>query len=792
MDELRGEAPEPRIPPAEIHRQDTVHGDAPLAAGHGVDPESMPLTREIPGRYRQIREYARGGMGRILIVHDSDTGREVALKELISKVSADGATVSPEQAVQGMDARHARFLREVRITGRLEHPSVVPIYELGQRTDGTLYYTMKLIRGRTFEQAIEEAGPLPGRLGLLPHFMDLCQAVAYAHSRGIVHRDIKPSNVLVGEFGETVLIDWGLATAVGEREAPIAPGEKQEEEGAAGTRLTRHGASLGTPRYMSPEQIRGDLARIAEPSDVFALGIMLYEILTGKHPYEGADTVALFHDVLTRDPVPVRSLEPKAPPELEAICRRAMNRKPEDRYAAAGELVNDLKRFQTGALVEAYRYNPMDRLRRFARRHAAILSTVAVALAAVIVTGAIAVFGIVREQAETELALYQASINLAYNAMDNGRIEEAEEALARAPAAHRGLEWGLVQGMCRPERMVLRGHKDIVEYAAYSPDGTKIITCGHDSVAFVWDARTGEKLQELHIPDNTYHRALWTPDGSLLILSTTSERICVYDAGDYRMLREMPGYAPVISPDGKYLAAATQYGEVVTFYDVFSGDVVRTFPKLPEHIIQLALSDNGKQLAAGIDDGSVWVWSLDAEGGRFMPRRRATWCSARTARSCCRPAPMAVASCGMQGQARNSAGSRGTKQASQGPVFFPEAGKYLPQARTEPFGSGIWRPARKWQNTMGSRAPSRSLRRVRTGRNSSRTSTRASTACRPSYGPLFPSSSARRWAPIRARSIPLRSVPTATCWRAAPGRGDTPTMTVSSCGTPRITPCGAR
>ena len=181
----------------------------------------MQGVEEAEGRYTLREERARGGMGRVLLVRDEFLGRDVALKELLPELVKVGGDTSiiPNSSRSPMTLRLlARFLQEARITGQLEHPSIVPVYELGRRQDGSLYYTMKLVRGQSLAHAIREARSLRQRLKLLPHFIDLCQAIAYAHSRGVIHRDLKPDNVMVGEFGETVVIDWGLAKARGKKD----------------------------------------------------------------------------------------------------------------------------------------------------------------------------------------------------------------------------------------------------------------------------------------------------------------------------------------------------------------------------------------------------------------------------------------------------------------------------------------------------------------------------------------------------------------------------------------------
>ncbi|MBP8129959.1 MAG: DUF2157 domain-containing protein [Candidatus Hydrogenedentes bacterium] len=303
---------------------------------------------EAPGRYSHLGEYSRGGMGRILLVHDRSIGRDVALKELLPRVADEREDTPVRYSVEVL----ARFLREAQLTGQLEHPGVVPVYELGRRPDDTLYYTMKLVRGKTLHDALVESKSYGERLKLLPHFVDLCQTMAYAHSRGVIHRDLKPKNVMVGEFGETVVIDWGLAksrfgTGMAAQDSEIAE-RIRAMAGAAADYQTEDGTVMGTAAYMPPEQARGEIQNVNERSDVYALGAVLYEILTGCPPFTGNSTEQIIDKVLQGRPAPVLQVEPRVPPELAAICGRAMARHPEDRHASAKELAGDIEAFISG------------------------------------------------------------------------------------------------------------------------------------------------------------------------------------------------------------------------------------------------------------------------------------------------------------------------------------------------------------------------------------------------------------------------------------------------------------
>ncbi len=390
-----GRPEKPALTPAPKSAYVELPGDKPQAVVEAED------------RYSFIEEYARGGMGRVLLVHDTHIGRDIALKELLPERAGSRAAGSTPQTNPIL----ARFVQEARITGQLEHPAIVPVYELGYRADGTLYYTMKLVRGKTMAKALRECTGLRDRLGLLPHFVDLCQAIAYAHSRKVIHRDLKPGNVMVGEFGETVVIDWGLAKIKGRhddaREAmseTIQVFRLGDEHDAA---KTQEGLAMGTPAYMAPEQARGDLDNVGERSDVYALGAVLYELLTGRPPYAGKSSREIIEQVLTQDPIPVDAIESDAAPELAAICHRAMRREPADRYATAKELAEDVSRFLSGALVSTYDYSKKETVQRFVKRHRAILATAAAGLAIVFALGIVYNLRLLSKNSQLEASVSQ-------------------------------------------------------------------------------------------------------------------------------------------------------------------------------------------------------------------------------------------------------------------------------------------------------------------------------------------------------------------------------------------------
>jgi hypothetical protein len=312
------------------------------SGGSTLDPSEIPesaLSTEPAGRYTTIEDSGQGGMGKVYLVRDTHLGREVALKELL-----------PQDAVHaggGVDAANeervalARFTREARVTAQLQHPAITPVYELGRRQDGSYYYTMKYVRGKTLAAAIKDAGSLDERLKLLPHFVALCHAIAFAHSRGVIHRDIKPANVMVGDFGETVVVDWGIAKVKGVVESPSptpgAPG--LEADGLQ----TLHGTALGTPAYMPPEQAQGLIGSLDQRSDIYSLGAVMYEILAGRRPFAGTSAREVLTEVLTKPPLPLTKVDPAIPREFVEICEKAMSRVPEERPNSASALAEQVQ-----------------------------------------------------------------------------------------------------------------------------------------------------------------------------------------------------------------------------------------------------------------------------------------------------------------------------------------------------------------------------------------------------------------------------------------------------------------
>ncbi|MCE9576502.1 MAG: serine/threonine-protein kinase [Deltaproteobacteria bacterium] len=333
---LRGD----RSAPGAVVAPATVSLAAPESAG----PAAFNPDWSEAGRYALVAELARGGGGTIAIAHDRKLGRKVALKR---PLSTDG---------------DERLAREALVLARLEHPSIVPIHDAGYDAAGAPYYTMKLVGGETLAARIKGASTFEARLGLLGAVTAVADAMAYAHGQQVIHRDLKPGNVLVGAFGEVAVIDWGLGKILG------TPDDTLLGAGAGATaELTGHGAIVGTPAYMAPEQATG--GAVDARADVYALGAMLYHVLTGEVPYGRATSEATLAQVIAGAPPPITSREDRVPRDLAAIVQHAMARDPAARYPTARERADDLHRYQTGKLVAAHRYRVRTRVWRWLRRH---------------------------------------------------------------------------------------------------------------------------------------------------------------------------------------------------------------------------------------------------------------------------------------------------------------------------------------------------------------------------------------------------------------------------------------
>lgn len=351
--------------PASNKRLPSVEETTGLLESNYVRDDVTP--KVASQRYRILRPFAKGGLGEIFVAEDMELHREVALKEIQAQHAHN-------------DNSKGRFILEAEVTGKLEHPNIVPVYGMGTYADGRPFYAMRFIRGNTLQNAIDEYHKLPVDnspernllfRNLLKRFIDVCHAVAYAHSRRILHRDLKPTNIMLGKFGETFVVDWGLAKPT-ESSTPIEEGDSSSHERTmnpvTGTYAeTQDGSAIGTPAFMSPEQAAGRIDEINEPSDIYSLGATLYVVATGQAPFLSSESI--LKRVEEGDFKTPASLKPDLAPALNAIILKAMANAPRDRYSSALLLASDVEHFLADEVVTAYRDPIKVRIKRWVRKN---------------------------------------------------------------------------------------------------------------------------------------------------------------------------------------------------------------------------------------------------------------------------------------------------------------------------------------------------------------------------------------------------------------------------------------
>jgi len=525
-------------------------GATPAAALPAMSPDLTPTQLRDPARYQILGEHGRGGLGRVSRAHDRELGRDVAIKELISRG----------------DVHEVRFLREALITARLEHPGIVPVHEAGRWPDGTPFYAMKLVSGRPLRDLIAERTTVETRIGLLHHVIAVAEAIAYAHGRNIIHRDLKPANVIVGDFGETVVIDWGLAkdlTGAKASAATSGPFQLRRDDD-----LTADGSILGTPAYMAPEQERGE--HVDQRADVFAIGAMLWELcaLQRVPPSEARYR----HRILCRAGID---------PDLATIIDKALDPDPDRRYGDAGALAADLKAFKSGARIAARTYSLFATLAHWTRRHRVTAISGAAVLAIAAAAAVLYVRSVTTERDRADAAAIRAesaknavleanrATEVAYHRLS---LKNAALLLASDPSA----AWDALNGYRGPDQelaSLLRAkaqglgvakvrasaHKDTVYRTEPLSDGRLLSISEDGTIATTTIDGTSHRIAANATSDNV---SSFSRTRELLAYACQPEGLCILDP-IHQATEIVPGLgvpgAVAFSPDGQKLAA--RYGD---------------------------------------------------------------------------------------------------------------------------------------------------------------------------------------------------------------------------------------
>jgi len=640
---------------------------------------SVPLESAQPSshqdRYRLVAKHARGGFGEVWRATDSVLGREVAIKRL-----------SPSLAKQ-VDHRR-RFIAEARTAARLEHPGVVPVYDLIESDSEHPYYAMRFLSGKTLAEAIRdfhEAKPSMSLqsvtgLRLLSAFLTIAKTIQFAHARRVIHRDLKPQNIQLGDYGETVILDWGLAknlaaSAPGARAA--APDDNEAAPRTAGSaNETVAGAVLGTPAYMPPEQFYGLTDQVDEQSDVYGLGAILYEMLTGKAPHGFT-----LSDASRREPIArPRSIAPTVPRPLEAICLKALSREKATRYRDSAVLISDMELYLADEPVSVLREAWLSRPARYVRRHrtmafalSAVALSVVLALASVLAVVVKSNSDLKIAKGETEAALDEAEANLylqrlvtAYEEfIDNNNVAQARSLLDECPEERRHWEWHFVSGLCDHDQpQTLIGHSGRVQHATYSRDDRLVASVDDDGVVIMWDAASGKSLWQgehkrgascaafsrdgmrlatagVDLNDRgnvriwdaqtgdlltefvAHQRLVWSlafsADKKWLATGSMDHTVKLWNADSAALERTLTGHendvlAVAFDLKSQRLATAGKDSTLRT-WDVASGDSIHTFTGHSAPVTDVVYSPDGARIASASEDMTVRVWNADNDGG---------------------------------------------------------------------------------------------------------------------------------------------------------------------------------
>ncbi len=535
--------------------------------------ETLPV--DDPDRYEQVAEHARGGLGRVVRAVDRRLGRTVAVKELLRQ-----------------DQWHeARFMREALVTARLEHPGIVPVHEAGRWPNGAPYYVMKLVEGRTLKELFAANTTLRDRLGLLQHVIAIADAVGYAHSEGVIHRDLKPSNVIVGEFGETIVVDWGLARDTRRSDIPEPMAELLLTAQGTGV-STISGKVVGTPAYMAPEQARGEI--VDERADVYAIGAVLYELLAGRAPHADITPQAMLDRVIAGPPTPLGDVAQGAPNELVDVVAKAMARNPCDRYANGSALAEDLRRFQTGKLVSAHAYTPWQLVRKKLAQHRGV---VVMAIASTIALAAVGIESFRSVVAER----------------DNARVERERAEDARASAELRKRELVLVQAETSLRKDPTAALAWLKLHPVTDEDRSHVVDVLDEALAL-------GAARHVFRPGDWVYDVGFTPDGGTLLAAVRDGKLRAYDLATGRV-RELghaagPIEALAISPDGSVAVTGGSMGDVIAW--PLAGGAKKVLTERGRQVSTVRFHPDGRSVV--IDrDGVSEILALDGELTKLGP-----------------------------------------------------------------------------------------------------------------------------------------------------------------------------
>ncbi len=617
----------------------------------------------LAGRYRILAELGRGGMGVVYRAFDRDLRRDVAMKVLDAGMGNATRPSDPDRADEADSPPVLRFIAEAQATAQLQHPGIVPVYEVGRDGVGRLFYTMKLVDGQTLTRLSKASqhGGVPTRFRLLQIFVEVCRTVAYAHARGIIHRDLKPSNIMVGAFDDVQVLDWGLAKVLrpkhsdaGIEYARVRPTSPATGPGVEEGPPTGTGQVLGTPGYMAPEQVL-DPARVGPHADIYALGATLFATVVGKSPFGSGR----FHEILvrqTQQPTPPLSrVDKRVPRELVAICARAMAREPGERYRDADALAADVQAFLEGRSVTASPDGSLRRLRKAVLRRPGLALASLVSLLLLSVSSLVGLSSVSR--ARSELADTLAVLRRTTASLDVSRQQsEVNARRARSRALVLGSQFnldkdpmlalllarealGLADGpeprralraaLRVPER--LRIEREGLAQAIFSPDGQKFLTReARTGLIEVFDL-AGRSLAAFHgrgqpvsadVAGERLVHADFTADSRAILGWAAGRRVRAWDLQGRPLASvlddQLPGAPLTFLADGSVLLVGSLHGDSCVVQSRSDGAQLRRF-RLPGAVRGLDAQPNSPLLAVTLEDGAVCLLDIQTGAARHLP-----------------------------------------------------------------------------------------------------------------------------------------------------------------------------
>jgi eukaryotic-like serine/threonine-protein kinase len=560
----------------------------------GPSPDWAPPT--VPG-YDGFSPLGEGGMGVVWKARQVKLNRPVALKMVLGDQRAGSKEL-------------IRFLAEAEAVAAVKHPHVVQVYEYGD-AGGRPFLAMEYLPGGSLTERLKQAGRLDAKAAA-ELVGTLASAVQAAHDQGIVHRDLKPGNVLYDEQGRPKVTDFGLAKRTG------------------GSDLTATQAVMGTPAYMAPEQARGDTKFVGPQADVYSLGVILYECLTGARPFADPDRFALLRKVVQEEPERPGKRVPGLPYDVELICLKCLAKDPVERYPTTSALAADLARFAAGEPVSVRAAGVVERAAKWARRKPTLAAAYTLGLLAILLggLGGVAVWqwlAAERLRDKFERFEYGRTMEVAHQEWRENNAAATVALLDSTRPDLRGWEWAYVHRLCHSDLLNLEPHTDIVQSASYSPDGSLILSTSRDKTAKIWDARSGTELLTLKGITNWKGSAAFSPDGSRIVTGSGDNTAKLWDAKTGAEVLTLRGHTADVlsvaySPDGSRIVTGSQDKTAKT-WDARTGAEVLTLRGHVGAVTSASYSPDGSRIVtAAAFDMKVKVWDANT-GAAFLTLR---------------------------------------------------------------------------------------------------------------------------------------------------------------------------